>query len=279
MAKIVEIKGEEFRRMQLLELEMVVELDRVCRQNNINYVLFGGSLLGAVRHRGYIPWDDDADIAMTREDYEKFKKVTSELNPSICYFQDHTTDPEYRWGYGKLRRTGTTFIRAGQEHLKCKTGVFIDIFPLDDVPKTTIGQMFQDFECFCLRKITWSEVGRVQMHGFWKAWYTLLSKIPIDWVYRRLSRYTEKSNNNTDNYVRILMFKSLGKLYRKAPLELRYGFPKKWVLERAEYDFEGHRFFGAKDYDGFLTFEFGDYMQLPPEDKRDPHSPVSSYKF
>ncbi len=279
MAEIVNIRGAEFRRMQLIELDMIVELDRVCRTNNINYVLFGGSLLGAVRHKGYIPWDDDADIAMTREDYEKFRSVASQLNPDICFFQDHSTDPEYRWGYGKLRRTGTTFIRAGQEHLKCKTGVFIDIFPLDDVPKSTIGQMLQDFVCFCLRKITWSEVGRLQTKGFWKIWFTLLSKIPIDWVYRQLDWYVKKSRNDSDNYVRILMFKSLGKLYRKAPIKLRYGFPKKWVLERAEYEFEGHMFFGAKDYHGFLSFEFGDYMELPPEDKRDPHSPVSSYSF
>ena len=279
MAEIVVIKGEEFRRMQLIELDMIVELDRVCRKNNINYVLFGGSLLGAVRHKGYIPWDDDADIGMTREDYEKFKMVTDQLDSSICYFQDHSTDPEYRWGYGKLRRTGTTFVRAGQEHLKCKTGVFIDIFPLDDIPKSTIGQMLQDFDCFCLRKITWSEVGRVQTKGFWKIWYTLLSKIPIDLVYKRLSRYTKKSKNDTDNYVRILMFKSIGKLYRIAPLEMRYGFPKKWVLDRVEYEFEGHKFFGCRDYDGFLKYEYGDYMKLPPEDKRDPHSPVSSYSF
>ena len=67
-------------------------------------------------------------------------------------FQDHDTDPEYRWGYGKLRRTGTTYVRVGQEHLKCKTGVFIDVFPMDDIPHSTIGQMLNDFYCFCLRK-------------------------------------------------------------------------------------------------------------------------------
>ena len=83
--------------MQLLQLDMLVELDRVCRENNINYTIFGGTLLGAVRHKGYIPWDDDADVAMLREDYDKFKKITDQLNSEICYFQDHDTDPEYRW--------------------------------------------------------------------------------------------------------------------------------------------------------------------------------------
>lgn len=279
MAKSIDITGKEFRRMQHIQLDMLVELDRVCRKHNINYVIFGGTLLGAVRHKGYIPWDDDADIAMTREDYEKFKMVTGELDSSICYFQDHSTEPGYRWGYGKLRRTGTKFIRTGQEHVQCRTGVFIDIFPLDDVPKGIITQMVQDFYCFCLRKIAWSEVGKYQSKGLEKLCYSFLSNIPIEWVYKRLELYIRKSKNENDNYVRILMFTSLGKLYRKAPMEMRYGFPKKWVLERAEYEFEGHMFYGAKDYDGFLSFEYGDYMKLPPESSRVPHAPVSSYDF
>lgn len=80
---------------------MLVDFDRVCRKHGISYVIFTGTLLGAVRHKGFIPWDD-ADIGILREDYEKFKKVSSELNPEICYFQNHETDPEYRWEYGKL---------------------------------------------------------------------------------------------------------------------------------------------------------------------------------
>ena len=119
MNKAKELSPEQFRKMQLIELEMLVEFDRVCRDNHIDYVLFGGSLLGAVRHKGYIPWDDDADIGMLREDYNRFKKHMKEMNPEICYFQDHETDPEYRWSYGKLRRTGSKYIRVGQEHLKC----------------------------------------------------------------------------------------------------------------------------------------------------------------
>ena len=74
MGEIKELSPEEFRTMQLLQLDMLVELDRVCRKNDIKYTIFGGTLLGAVRHKGYIPWDDDADVAMLREDYDKFKK-------------------------------------------------------------------------------------------------------------------------------------------------------------------------------------------------------------
>lgn len=174
--QVRQLTDEELRKMQLLQVDMIAELDRVCRKHDIKYVLYGGTMLGAVRHKGYIPWDDDADLAMLREDYEKFKKVAHELNPDICFFQDSDTDKYYRWGYAKLRRTGTEFIRSGQEHLKCKTGVFIDIFPLDDIPKFLPFQMLQDFYCYCLRKIAWSEVGKVQKKGFKKVWFKLLSK-------------------------------------------------------------------------------------------------------
>lgn len=270
---------EEFRRMQLLELELLVELDRVCRKHNINYVIWGGTMLGAVRHKGFIPWDDDADVAMLREDYEKFKKVISDLNPDICFFQDNTNDSEYRWGYGKLRRTGTKYVRLGQEHIKCKTGVFIDIFPYDDIPKWLPFQMLQDFYCFCLRKITWSEVGKKSEKGFLRAWFKLISKIPVSWVYKRLEWIHKKSNNSTPNRVTCLMYTAIGKLYYKSPLRERYGIPKKWLLEREEFEFEGHLLYGSKHYDEYLTYLFRDYMKLPPVEKREQHAPISDIEL
>ena len=279
MSKVKELTPEEFRKMQLLQLDMLVELDRICRKYDINYCISFGTLLGAVRHKGYIPWDDDADVCMLREDYERFKKVSNDLNQDICYFQDHDTDSEYRWGYGKLRRTGTVFVRAGQEHLKCKTGVFIDIFPLDDVPKSIPAQILQDFHCYCMRKTLWSEVGKHDTTGFKKYWFTLLSKIPPQKVFDWMECYIKKSSNEKSNGVRVLMFPAIGHLYRKNPISVRYGMPKKWFLERAEYEFEGKRLFGTKDFDAFLKYTYGDYMTLPPEDKREPHAPVSSYQF
>lgn len=270
---------EEFRKMQLVQLDLIVELDRVCRKHDINYVIIAGTMLGAIRHKGYIPWDDDADIAMLREDYERFKSVASDLNPDICFFQDNTTDPEYRWGYAKLRRTGTQYIRLGQEHMKNKTGICIDVFPLDDVPKSLAGQMVQDFYCFCCRKILWSEAGKMNSTGFMKYWYRLLSHIPTERVFRWLEVYSRKSKNSRDNEVRFLCFTSIGKFYYKHPLKQRYGMPKRWFTERAEYEFEGKMFYGSKDYDEVLTYWFGDYMTPPPADKREQHAPVSYIDF
>lgn len=279
MEKIKELSPEQFRKMQLTELDMLVEFDRVCRNNHINYVLFGGSLLGAVRHKGYIPWDDDADIGMLREDYEKFKLHAKEMNSNICYFQDNTTDPYYRWGYGKLRRTDSIYVRVGQEHLKCKTGIFVDVFPMDDVPKSVIGQIVQDRICYCLRKILWSEVAKNNTKGLWKIWFTLLSMIPVSVPYGILKIYTGKSKNTSLNRVRTLMFPATGTLYKKNPIKERYSMPKSWFTNRKEYEFEGKRFYGSKDYDVVLEYIYGDYMKLPPEDKREQHSPFSIIKF
>ncbi len=277
--KVKYLTPEEFRKMQLLQLDMVSELDRVCREHNIRYTICCGTLLGAVRHKGYIPWDDDADITMLREDYEEFKKYAHEMNQDICFFQDHTTDPEYLWAYGKLRRTGTKYVRVGQEHIKCKTGVSIDIFPLDDIPRNLPGQMVQDFDCFLLRKILYARVGIKNSKGVSKLVYAILCKIPVSYVFKRVDAYAKKSSNKSINRVRLLLFPSFGKLYVKNPIRKRYGMPKRWFLKRAEYDFEGRRFYGIKDYDEFLTWMYRDYMTLPPEDKREQHAPVSDYEF
>jgi lipopolysaccharide cholinephosphotransferase len=274
-----ELTQEQLRKMQLLEVGMAEEFDRVCRKHNIMYSLDGGTLIGAVRHKGFIPWDDDMDICMLREEYEKFRKVADELNPDICYFQDHENDPEYRWGFAKLRRTGTSFVRLGQEHMNYKTGIAIDIFPLDDVPKSVIGQMFLDLYCYCLRKTLWSEAGKKTSKGLKRIWFSLLSKIPSDFVFDRIKKITRKSRNTTPNRVRVLMFPSIGKIYYKRPLKTRYSIPKSWFTELDEYEFEGKKFWGTRDYDARLYHQYGDYMTLPPEDQRESHIPFSYIDF
>ncbi len=280
MKGVKKLTEDEVRRMQLLELEMMCELDRVCRKNNINYCIYGGTLLGAVRHKGFIPWDDDMDVAMLREDYEKFKQHIDELNPDICFFQDHDTDPEYIWGYAKLRRTGTKYIRAGQEHLKYKNGVFIDIEPMDDVPNSLVLQIILDFELFILRKILWSRVAVKNETGFKKLVYSILHLVPVELVFNRYRHYQAKSRNDSKNNVRILSLPSLGKCYVKTnPFRTKFSWSKKWILEKEEFEFEGKKFYGSRYADAFLRYEYNDYMRLPPKEKRKPEVEVSDYSF
>ena len=266
------LSESDLRRLQLVQLELLEELDRVCRKHGIRYLMDGGTMIGAVRHKGFIPWDDDIDVAMLREDYEKFKTVTWDLNSDLYFFQDHTTDSRYRWGYGKLRKKGTSFIRKGQEHIKCQDGVFIDIFPFDDIPDSRFMQKMQDIYLFCLRKILWAEVGKIVCRGVWGCWYWLLSKIPYKWVLARVDAIAMKSKNDSPRRARILMFPAFSK-------NGEYGLDKRILLEVEDFEFEGKKFLGYKNYDERLSAEYGDYMKLPPEVERVPHLEFSSCKF
>lgn len=266
---------DQLRNMQLTELEMLVEFDRVCRKYNIKYIIGYGTLLGAVRHKGFIPWDDDADVEMLREDYEKFKRIANDLDEDICYFQCHDNEPEYLWGYGKLRHTNTVCVRGGQEHAKWRTGIFIDVFPVDDIPKSMFGQIIQDVYCFFIRKILYSHIGKYSAKGIKKVTYSILAKIPVERAYRYLKKYISKSKNTSDNNVRILMFP----LMKKQKEDEYWGFSKNFYLERELYEFEGYKLFGPKDYDDYLRKCYGDYMVLPPKDKRSKSSYYSYVRF
>lgn len=129
MAKSFEIIKDILEKLQKVELEMLIEIDRICRKNNIKYSIMYGTLLGAVRNGGFIPWDDDCDIMFKRNEYEKF------------FLQEHRTDPNYLFGYGKLRRKNTVFRRKGQGHINQRDGIFMDLFIYDNIPDGTIGRL------------------------------------------------------------------------------------------------------------------------------------------
>ena len=129
----VEITGDLLKRIQTINLEMLMEIDRICRKNNIKYSIMYGTLLGAVRHGGFIPWDDDCDVVFRRYEYEKFfEACKKDLDTDKFFLQDHRTDSGYLFGYGKLRRNGTVFKRTGQEHIRQHGGLFIDLLILDE---------------------------------------------------------------------------------------------------------------------------------------------------
>ena len=125
-------------------LDMLEEVDRICRKHQIKYFLIAGSLLGAIRHKGFIPWDDDVDIALFREDYEKLEKVLPHELPLNMFMQTLETDPGYDTNHMKIRNSKTTGIYPGDaaRGLCYNMGIFIDVFALEGIPKTRIGRQF-----------------------------------------------------------------------------------------------------------------------------------------
>ena len=268
--QMINIDNETLRKIQLVQLEMLQEVDRICKKCDIHYNIIAGTLLGAVRHGGYIPWDDDADVALLREEYEKFRVACeTELDTTRFYFQDHRNTPGYRWGYGKIRRKDTLFLREFQEHMPYEQGIFIDVFPLDAVPDNYILRSIKNFECFCVRKVLWSEVGRIaHKNPLKRKWFHILSKIPEKWVFGYYHKVIKKAHKTNSKWVRILMFPTPNK---------EWGYLRKWYENSQDTEFEGIVFQGIKEYDEYLSFKFGNYMELPPEEKRKVH-PVSELR-
>lgn len=262
----------DLRRLQLIQLEMLLEVDRICKKCGIQYCIIAGTLLGAVRHGGYIPWDDDADVALLRPEYEKFAQACqSELDTSRFYFQDHERTPGYRWGYGKLRRKDTLYMREGQEHMPYPSGIFIDIFPLDNVPASPVARRLHNLACTCVRKLLWSEVGRRAEKKAWlRGLFTVLSWIPLRWTFAVYDLLKDTLNRKPTELVRILTFPTPDNGY--------FGYYRRWYEQLAPIAFEGHAFPGIRDFDEYLTFKFGDYRSLPPLEQRKTH-PATRYRL
>lgn len=266
---MIELTGHQLKDLQRIELEMLVEVDRICRKHDIKYSIDGGTLLGAIRHKGFIPWDDDADVIMNRSEYEKFVSVLdTELDHDRFYFQDINRTDGYRWGYGKLRRKGTTFIRENQEYMPYEQGIFMDIFVCDNVPDNYISRCICNFHSYLYRKAFYSKVGANNSSGISKTFYTVLSMIPEKRLKESYAKYIKYRNKRKTNWVKCLTFPACNSTY---------GYKREWYEDTIELQFEDVKLMGSRDFEGYLTFLYGDYMKLPPEEKRKVH-PVSKFE-
>lgn len=263
--ELVTLDDESLKRLQKIELDMLCELDRICRKYDINYCIYAGTMLGAVRHGGFIPWDDDIDVAMLRPEYEKFLEACrNELDPQKYFFQDYRTDKNYFWGFGKIRRIGTDYITFGREHLKGHTGVWIDVFPMDSIPDNRIEAYVHSKCCFAIRKIMYARVGcKVEKSIFARLWYRLLSIIPRSVLFCLYEKLISVDKDKKTKLVRIATF--------PIARNQKGGYKREWFESKNEVVFEGKSFFGVSNPDEYLTFKCGDYMSLPPPEKRKKH--------
>ena len=265
------ISEKELRQIQEIQQDLIREVVRICRKCGIHFNMVGGTMLGAVRHKGYIPWDDDADIGFLRAEYEKFREVCkTELNHEKYYIQDLRDTKGYRWGYGKLRRKNTEFVRLGQEFLPIEKGISIDLMPFDNVPDKWVARKIHFFCCFLYRKIFWSAVGsKIEKSPYKRIVYKIMCLMPMDAVIKSYQRFVDVGQRKKTQLVRILTFPTPKGIY---------GYERKWYTHLAKYQFGEMTLPGAYDYDGYLHTKYGNYMELPPVEKRKMH-PVSKLKL
>ncbi len=265
------ISEEELKRLQATQQDLIQEVARICKKCGIHFNMVGGTMLGAIRHKGYIPWDDDADIGFLREEYEKFREACrTELNHEKYYMQDLRDTEGYRWGYGKLRRKDTAFVRLGQEFMPYEQGISIDLMPFDNVPDHWIKRRIHFFRCFLYRKLFWSEVGsRMEKKTGIRMIYRLMSLIPMKVILKSYQRFIDSGRKKNTQLVRILTFPTPKRVY---------GYKREWYTQLKVYSFGDMQLPGACDYDGYLRVKYGKYMELPPQEKRKIH-PVSELKL
>lgn len=265
------ISEEELRQIQTVQQELIQEVKRICRKCGIHFNMVGGTMLGAIRHKGYIPWDDDADIGFLRTEYEKFREACkTELNHEKFYMQDLRDTEGYRWGYGKLRRRDTEFIRLDQEFVPYEQGISIDLMPFDNVPDGWLSKRVHFIRCFLYRKLFWSEVGSRAEENPWKRiGYKIMRRIPMKRIIRSYQQFIDAGQRKKTRLVRILTFPTPKGVY---------GYERKWYTHLSKYQFENMMLPGAQDYDGYLRVKYGNYMELPPAEKRKTH-PVSKLKL
>lgn len=257
---------ETLRKVQLTQLEILKEVDRVCKENDIDYWLDSGTLLGAVRHKGFIPWDDDLDIAMRREDYERFLRIAPQKMDCNFFVQHWNNDIHYPFPWAKVRKRGTIFTEYQLKDSASLNGIYIDIFPTDRYGNRKIKQGFP-LKFIKLAMLTkchlkaWKEYDRVN-------YKKLITHAPI-----RLMAHVIPRQYMINKYYQVATSynnKDIKQYYGQGIVN--YGeriYSEDMVKHLIDLPFEDGMFPCPADYDGYLKISFGDYMTLPPENERE----------
>ncbi|MBR4159836.1 MAG: LicD family protein [Spirochaetia bacterium] len=258
---------EELHKIQFLELKILKEIKRICTKYDIKYFLTGGTLIGTVRHKGFIPWDDDIDIAMLREDYDKFIDVCpQELGEELMICNLHY-DKSVGISHSKIVLKNTVFRSVQQRVSGQENGFFVDVLPYDNVPsKKFLATIY--FRLFNFMLVLYSKkLGYMNGTTPLRRFVASMMKIcffwvPKEWLRKKILNYPYRLNKKETKY--------------KAYLSGRYGAPREF---RSTYLFDGYtelpfeddKFMVLKEYHAFLTELFGDYMKLPPVEQRVAH--------
>lgn len=255
------MKEQSFKDLQFKILEIMKFIDKVCRENDIVYHICGGTALGAERHKGFIPWDDDIDIFMTTENYEKFRKVFYNIDQDKFYLQEWKLVDNYVQQV-KLRYNGTTLIESVYKRNKeMHQGIFLDIFILHKCPENKfIQKKLYYYSHFIigvsLTKRDWHPKTKFQKIAL--VLCRILGRKPIlNHMFKLIYKYDEL----TDNY-------KYSFFIDRAPFP-RALFDRELFDEYKEYQFEDSVLYGPTNMPKYLTQIYGDYMTLPPVEQRE----------
>jgi|LSQX01.1.fsa_nt_gb lipopolysaccharide cholinephosphotransferase len=258
----------QLKKLQDCQATIMDDIHKICEENNIEYYIIGGTALGAVRHKGFIPWDIDIDIAMHRTHYKKFKDVCSTSLPSKYSYTDHTVYDDYYPPHALIVLKNSVLIKK-IDYLNPRLrsyGVFIDIFPLDNVPKEKKSQIKQAKDINRIRKLKWYRTALIYPeHSTMKKYAKKLVRIillPLSMkrMNVKMEKIMQKYNNdeNSTNWCSMASQYSYEK--QSMPKEV-YGTPT--LME-----FSGRMFYAPEKVSDYLTRIYGDYMKLPSEEER-----------
>lgn len=253
-----------------IELQILDEIDKICNEENIYYSICGGTMIGAVRHKGFIPWDDDIDIIMPRNDYNKFIKIMKKKDENYWLDVVDNKKKKYYYPFSKIVDKNTV---AKMEDNQTLHGIWVDIFPVDNLPDNEKKRNGIIKKCFFYRAIIIAMttdfsnyVGKRKIKKILNLYANIFGKENIIKRYNNLIFKSTLYNNS--NYV-----SSYFPTYGKKEI-----FEKDILLRRELYDFEGKKYWGIKNFDEYLSQLYGDYMKLPPEEKRRTHK-ISAWRI
>lgn len=242
---------------QKLLLQLLCEFDRICRKHGLKYMLFAGTALGAARHKGFIPWDDDIDVAMLRSEYDRFMELAPQELDTGTYFLQKEFSEHWPMFFSKLRVNNTACIeRYIPKDPLVHQGVYIDIFPIDNLGKKSISQRLQ----FAASKVVIAK--SLDRRGYLtdckrkKVFMWLCRLLPL----KPMLSITQRRKENDSEMVH--SFLAAASKYGKNI------YPRSWFTELTEMTFEGNRFPVSAHYDEMLTRIYGDYMVMPTEEDR-----------
>lgn len=259
-------KNLELEQIKKIEINILEAFDSICRNNNIKYSLMGGTALGAIRHKGFIPWDDDIDVMMMRDDYNKIEKIfNKQYNNSNLKFLTCTTNNDFPYPYAKIVNTNTIAKEKGIKKIE-NYGVFIDVFPVDKIPESSIKRGIFLKKIKILKKIYLIKLYETQISTnkarllLKKIISFILKPIKLNKIVEKINKQSQKYNNSeSDIYCNV---------YAETSLSKNIFYNRDFFENTHKIKFENIEAYIIDEYDKYLKDTYGKYMKLPDESKR-----------